>query len=320
MATRHDQVNREVKNISESLRKLVALNAVKQSYANLFQSYLRDVTKRVVPAPTRVNYQPAKNEGCRVPKIDNSQASERKCVSTAKTTINSLNASGGRFTRCDAKPHSTVDMHLLDATEADLASMDKISFVTLEPLATSRSDDEHVDAVDIWDIGPPSPTAEEVDDFSSLIKRTMSLSSGASSQTAPSPPPKPANAEKTNDTKPIAPRTIKPKDHSNNQVLICPYWVSAPLLGWTRLGCGHNGDHGLFVHRKIQGLPMEPLECAFHHQRKCRNGESCPLVHGPTLHGCIADLPKREPSKRDAAAGSKAGQGKAAGDQSKVRG
>lgn len=81
-------------------------------------------------------------------------------------------------------------------------------------------------------------------------------------------------------------------------LLICPHWLSAPLLNWGWQRCGHDGSHGRFVHEEIPGVPAEALECAFYRQRgKCRK-HRCPLEHRPTLHGLAAELPPRSAGNR----------------------
>lgn len=81
-------------------------------------------------------------------------------------------------------------------------------------------------------------------------------------------------------------------------LLICPHWLSAPLLNWGWQRCGHDDSHGRFVHEEIPGVPAEALECAFYRQRgECRKIR-CPLEHRTTLHGLAAELPPRSAGKR----------------------
>ncbi|KUI56362.1 hypothetical protein VP1G_03710 [Cytospora mali] len=94
-------------------------------------------------------------------------------------------------------------------------------------------------------------------------------------------------------------RTSMPsQDRKKYSTMVCPHWASAKAFEWKRSPCGHLGDHGVFIHREIPGLPVEILECPYNKQRHCNKGGSCKYEHRPTRHGLVAALP-RDLSKKN---------------------
>ncbi|KUI72099.1 hypothetical protein VM1G_08046 [Cytospora mali] len=95
-----------------------------------------------------------------------------------------------------------------------------------------------------------------------------------------------------------APSSTPSQGRKKYSTMVCPHWASARAFEWKRSPCGHLGDHGVFMHREVPGLPVEILECPYNKQGHCNKGATCKYEHKPTRHGLAAALP-RDLSKKN---------------------
>lgn len=109
--------------------------------------------------------------------------------------------------------------------------------------------------------------------------------------TPASPPTRHASGSSTGPTELRKLKLATRPRPTSTGMIICPYWVTAPILKWKESPCPSDGDHGRYLHRRVPGLPAEALECAFYRRGGCKNSR-CGLEHQPTLHGQVAELPR----------------------------
>lgn len=243
-----------------------------------------------------------------------SESTDKNATESENTTLSIKNQSPAALSSQPASSDtdSWEDISLLEATTAELKRLNLALMRPMQPAVTGKKVDRTAAPVArrIDRIVSPPRAKQESPEPSSTTSKVLKQPSGPMSKSTPSAPSKAGpitasrsaptitNAAEAKGSKPTSANN-KPKsdDSCPPGVMVCPYWVTAPLLGWSRPRCGYDGDHDNLVHRKPPRVPVEPLECHFWNRRSCNRAIRCKLAHYRTLHGCVADPPhKREPA------------------------
>lgn len=174
-----------------------------------------------------------------------------------------------------------VDLTLLDAIDVDMANPELQK--PLEPRAADKTAYTIASTSSSSSVDGPVPLAKD--------KQTHDNPSAAKLTT---PEPRTTRSSvNIGKSHTGTPPTASEPNGANSRALICPWWVTGSRLLWTsRAKDGSNCVHGNFVHRKLPGLPMEALECAFFAHKGYCKFKQCKLEHYRTLHHCIASFPK----------------------------